>query len=104
MERDVQFVVSLPLTSGAPIAATRACTFVFFAVGLVQIGLADPQALVQAVAAWDATKNIGMPEADCCLAQAAVYMARAPKSTAVYFAYDKGRWGTRVAETARYLK
>ncbi|KAJ4456015.1 putative AAA family ATPase [Paratrimastix pyriformis] len=53
------------------------------------VGLADPHALPQAVAAWDAVKSIGMPEADVCLAQAAAYMARAPKSPAVYFAYGK---------------
>ncbi|KAJ7360475.1 Werner helicase interacting protein 1 [Desmophyllum pertusum] len=42
------------------------------------IGLADPQALNQAVAAYQACHFIGMPECDVILAQAAVYLARAP--------------------------
>lgn len=51
------------------------------------IGLADPQALVQANAAFFAAERLGMPECNVCLAQAAVYMARAPKSNALYAAY-----------------
>jgi len=52
------------------------------------IGLADPQALVQALAAKDALLFIGMPEASVSLAQAVVYLATAPKSNALYLAYD----------------
>merc|ERR1711994_988628 len=48
------------------------------------IGLADPQALAQAVAADQAVQAIGMPEADVIIAQAVVYLALSPKSTAVY--------------------
>jgi putative ATPase len=51
------------------------------------IGNADPQALVVAVAAKDATHFIGMPEGNTALAQAAIYLATAPKSNAVYTAY-----------------
>jgi len=51
------------------------------------IGNADPQALVVAVAAKDATHFIGMPEGNTALAQAAIYLATAPKSNAVYAAY-----------------
>jgi putative ATPase len=51
------------------------------------IGNADPQALVVALAARDAAHFLGMPEANTALAQAAVYMATAPKSHAVYRAY-----------------
>ncbi len=51
------------------------------------IGLADPGALLQAVAAHDAVQKMGMPEANVCLAQAAVYCALAQKSVAVYSAY-----------------
>ncbi|MBT8213112.1 MAG: replication-associated recombination protein A, partial [Acidimicrobiia bacterium] len=47
------------------------------------IGLADPQALVQAVAAFDALRVIGLPEARYALTQAAVYLAMAPKSNSV---------------------
>jgi putative ATPase len=51
------------------------------------IGNADPQALVVAVAARDAVHFIGMPEGNTALAQAAIYLATAPKSNAVYAAY-----------------
>jgi putative ATPase len=52
------------------------------------IGNADPQALVVAVAAKDAVHFIGMPEGNTALAQAALYLATAPKSNAVYRAYS----------------
>jgi putative ATPase len=51
------------------------------------IGLADPQAMVQASAAAQITQLIGLPEALYPLSQAAVYLARAPKSNAVKRAY-----------------
>jgi putative ATPase len=51
------------------------------------IGNADPQALLVAVAAMQAVHFIGMPEGDLALAQAAVYLATAPKSNALYTAY-----------------
>jgi len=51
------------------------------------IGNADPQALAIAVAAKDAVHFIGMPEGNTALAQAAIYLATAPKSNAVYAAY-----------------
>ena len=47
------------------------------------IGLADPQALVVAVAAAQAVEFVGLPEARLNLAEAAIYLARAPKSNAV---------------------
>lgn len=52
------------------------------------IGNADPQALTVAVAAKDAVHFIGMPEGNTALAQAAIYLATAPKSNAVYAAYN----------------
>ena len=52
------------------------------------IGNADPQALVVAIAAKDAAHFIGMPEGNNALAQAAIYLATAPKSNAVYTAYS----------------
>jgi putative ATPase len=55
------------------------------------IGNADPQALVVAVAAKDAVDFIGMPEGDLALAQAAIYLATAPKSNSVYRAMQKAR-------------
>jgi putative ATPase len=52
------------------------------------IGNADPQALTVAVAAKEAVHFIGMPEGNTALAQAAIYLATAPKSNAVYIAYN----------------
>jgi putative ATPase len=48
------------------------------------IGLADPQALVHALAAWDAYERLGSPEGELCIAQAVLYLATAPKSNAAY--------------------
>ena len=53
------------------------------------VGNADPQALVVALAAKDAVHFIGMPEGNTALAQAAIYLATAPKSNAVYEAYNR---------------
>jgi len=50
------------------------------------IGNADPRALVVAVAAAQAVEHVGLPEARLNLAQAAIYLARAPKSNASYLA------------------
>ena len=52
------------------------------------IGLADPQALLQALAARDAYHLLGSPEGELALAQAAVYLALAPKSNAVYAGFN----------------
>ncbi len=51
------------------------------------IGLADPRALEQVAAASAAVEHVGMPECELALAQAAVYLALAPKSNALYRAY-----------------
>ena len=51
------------------------------------IGLADPDAVHQALAAKDAFDFLGSPEAELALAQATVYLATAPKSNAIYVAY-----------------
>ena len=55
------------------------------------VGLADPNALLQATAAHRATEKVGMPECDVILAQVVAYLARAPKSTSVYNAYKKAK-------------
>jgi putative ATPase len=52
------------------------------------VGMADPQALVIAVAAADAVQYVGMPEGRIPLAEAVVYLATAPKSNAAYMALD----------------
>jgi len=53
------------------------------------VGNADPQALQVAVAAKEAFHFIGLPEGNLALAQAVVYLATAPKSNAIYTAYQK---------------
>ena len=55
------------------------------------VGLADPQALVQAFTAWEAYHRLGSPEGELALAQAALYLALAPKSVAVYEGYNAAR-------------
>lgn len=60
------------------------------------IGLADPQALPQAVAGRDAYQMLGSPEGELALAQVVVYLALAPKSNAVYTAF-KGATGVAKA-------
>jgi putative ATPase len=52
------------------------------------IGNADPRALQIAINAWEAQERLGTPEGELALAQAVVYMACAPKSNAVYMAYN----------------
>jgi putative ATPase len=59
------------------------------------IGNADPQALLVAVAAAQAVEHVGFPEARLNLAQAAVYLARAPKSNASYVALGKATESVR---------
>ncbi len=50
------------------------------------VGLADPQALVQALAAWETYERLGSPEGELALAQLVIYLATAPKSNAAYVA------------------
>ncbi len=59
------------------------------------IGMADPQALEQAVAAYHGCHFIGMPECDVILAQCVVYLARAKKSVEVYQAYGQVKQDVR---------
>ena len=53
------------------------------------IGNADPRGLSLALAAWDTYERLGSPEGELALAQAIVYLAVAPKSNAVYKAYNQ---------------
>ncbi|HTV89320.1 MAG TPA: replication-associated recombination protein A [Stellaceae bacterium] len=55
------------------------------------IGLADPQALVQALAAWDAYDRLGSPEGELAVAQLVIYLASAPKSNAAYVALGEAQ-------------
>ncbi|CAM9479355.1 unnamed protein product [Lampetra fluviatilis] len=59
------------------------------------VGLADPVALPQAVAAYQSCHFIGMPECEVILAQCATYLARAPKSVEVYAAYNRAKTSVR---------
>ncbi len=51
------------------------------------IGLADPQAVSQALAAWDVYERLGSPEGELALAQLVIYLGTAPKSNAAYAAF-----------------
>ena len=62
------------------------------------IGLADPRALGVAVAAYQAVHFLGMPEGDCALAEAVVYLAVAPKSNRLYTALGAARADVRGSE------
>jgi putative ATPase len=71
------------------------------------IGNADPQAISIAAAAWTITERVGMPECQLTLAQAAIYMATAPKSNAsakaIWTATDEVRSG-RTIPVPRHLR
>jgi putative ATPase len=60
------------------------------------IGAADPRALALAIDAWDAQERLGSPEGELALAEAAVYLACAAKSNAVYLA-----WNAALADARR---
>jgi putative ATPase len=62
------------------------------------VGLADPDSLVQATSAYTACHYIGMPECNVILAQAVVYLAKAPKSNALYVAYGEVQRDVRETE------
>jgi putative ATPase len=55
------------------------------------IGLADPQAVVQALAAWDTYDRLGSPEGELAIAQCVIYLATAPKSNAAYQAFGEAQ-------------
>jgi len=64
------------------------------------IGLADPQALPLALAAWEAYERLGSPEGELALAEAVIYLATAPKSNASYTAFSAAQ---RVAQESGSL-
>src|SRR5437763_976187 len=55
------------------------------------IGLAEPQAIAQALAAWDAYDRLGSPEGELAIAQLVIYLATAPKSNATYVAFGEAQ-------------
>ena len=61
------------------------------------VGLADPQALTQTLAAWEAYERLGSPEGELALAQAVIYLGSAPKSNAAYKAFNESSRAAREA-------
>ena len=55
------------------------------------IGMADPNALTQTLAAWDTYDRLGSPEGELAIAQAVIYLGTAPKSNAVYTAFGAAK-------------
>lgn len=55
------------------------------------VGLAEPQAAVQTLTAWETYERLGSPEGELALAQAVIFLATAPKSNAAYAAYGAAR-------------
>jgi putative ATPase len=55
------------------------------------IGMADPNALTQTLAAWDTYDHLGSPEGELAIAQAVIYLGTAPKSNAGYVAYGAAK-------------
>jgi putative ATPase len=55
------------------------------------VGLADPNALLQAVAAWESYERLGSPEGELALVQLVIYLGTAPKSNAAYVAAGKAK-------------
>jgi putative ATPase len=55
------------------------------------VGLADPQAVMQALAAWNTFERLGSPEGELALAQCVIYLATAPKSNAAYEAFGEAQ-------------
>ncbi|HVX04831.1 MAG TPA: replication-associated recombination protein A, partial [Rhodanobacteraceae bacterium] len=63
------------------------------------IGLADPRAWQLTLHAWDTYERLGSPEGELALAEAALYLAMAPKSNAAYVAYGTARASVRETGT-----
>ncbi len=59
------------------------------------IGLADPNALPQSLAAWDAYDRLGSPEGELAIAQAVIYLGTSPKSNAAYRAFGAASGSAR---------
>ncbi len=61
------------------------------------VGLADPDALVQALAAWETYERLGSPEGELALAQCVIYLGTAPKSNAAYRAFNAAMASARAS-------
>ena len=60
------------------------------------VGMADPQALTQTLAAWETYERLGSPEGELAITQAVIYLGTAPKSNAAYMAFSAAK---RAAKT-----
>ena len=63
------------------------------------IGLADPQALIQAINAWQSYERLGSPEGDLAIAALVVYLATAPKSISVYRAWSQALQAAKTTDS-----
>ena len=61
------------------------------------VGLADPDALVQALTAWEVFERLGSPEGELALVQCVIYLGTAPKSNAAYVAYKSAMKSARAS-------
>ena len=61
------------------------------------VGLADPDALVQALTAWEVYERLGSPEGELALVQCVIYLGTAPKSNAAYVAYQTAMKAARAS-------
>ena len=59
------------------------------------IGMADPQAVIQAQAGWEVYERLGSPEGELAIAQSVIYLATAPKSNAQYVAFKRSAKAAR---------
>ena len=59
------------------------------------IGLADPNAMPQALAGWESFERLGSPEGELAIAQVVLYLATAPKSNAAYVAFGRAMKSAR---------
>src|SRR5262249_59919601 len=65
------------------------------------VGLADPDALMQSIGAWEAYERLGSPEGELAIAQCVIYLGTAPKSNAAYRAFSAAR--TAAEETGSLM-
>jgi putative ATPase len=59
------------------------------------VSLAEPQAVLQALAAWEIYERLGSPEGDLAIAQLTIYLGTAPKTNSAYIAWDSAKRAAR---------
>ncbi len=65
-----------------------------------EVGNADPRGLTLALNAWETYERLGTPEGELAIAQAVIYLASAPKSNAVYMAYNAAKQAVKDSDSA----